>query len=238
MFNFQFPDFTHTKWDEDKATFEGVEGWWSDDIIPNARVIYADGTWYDNTPTAKHKGYGDIVADLKCSKKSVLFDTELEGHTGFMGYGEKAYSILFSTGVFDTDKHIVFMGHSLGAALIVHVALLYDRYFNAEKPISVRLFGMPRPWGTRKLCKYARNILKDYKSWSIGNEFVDLLHITSFLLGMKRPYRNIKLPSKVVYSGNIIDRIKQFFSSMVTDHYPQEYITRLTDDEVFTKGVL
>jgi len=232
MINFQFPNFPHTKWDDNVETFEGVEGWYSDDIKEGWRVIYADGTWYDNAPKAPNKGIGDILTDLDARKKPVIFDKTLKGHAGFINYGNKAYQTLYTQDVFNTDKKLLFMGHSLGAALIIHVALLYQNYYD-EKQIAIRLFGLPRPWGTGALCAYVRKHIKDYKSWSVGYEGTDWLRGISLLTGFKRPYSVIKLPSQAVFSGNLLDRVKQLITAMGSDHQPEAYRSSLTDDDVF-----
>ena len=228
MFDFQRPNFEHTKWDEKENTFDGNAGWYSDSLKEGWRVIYAEGTWHDKSPF--EKGNEDYLTDANIKPSSVIFDKQMKGHSGFLNYGDRTFVCLQKANVFFTDRKLMFIGHSLGAGAIIYAALLYNYYTDSQKKIAIRVFGLPRPFGNNALCKYVEKF--DFKAFSIGNEFVDKLYILSFLMGYRRPLPLIKKQNKINYTGTIGNKINQYFQSLNEDHQPQLYVKMITNEEV------
>jgi hypothetical protein len=200
------PDFPHIPFSDSIQGVEGIDGWFTDHFT-GYRVIFFNGTWYDDSPNAPFKGYGDIVDNLKIWKaKLPLFPAT--GHAGFVDRGIRAYTLVKGMGLLDTNLTIVFAGHSQGACDALISSMYCDKF---HLPCKTLLYGLPSCVASFGFNTQVKKHVRNYKSYYVGNDSMRFLQYFSWLILLWNPVKSIVLPK---------NNKGKFWQSLLLDHAP------------------
>jgi pimeloyl-ACP methyl ester carboxylesterase len=213
-----------TFFDDDTPGPQGVEGWWSDNIIPGRRVFWLNGTWWEKNEKLPYKGYKDIYIDADFFPKKAFWNNKLKFHKGFLEYADQAWDMLKDL-ILEKERPI-FLGHSLGAAIAQILALRYG--VETEKiDHSCVTCGTPSAlanWGTRKVFK---QLVPNAVSVRNGKDILFDLHYIGCILNLfpvpaKLININIPFEEKLTEKG-FFKRLIQFLIIPFMDHTIDKY---------------
>ena len=211
MYNFQYPDFKHTKWDDIVPGIDGAEGWYSDDLYPGKRVIFFLGAW----------GYRDALSCMSATMEEPYWDTTVKFHSGFLRLANRAWDVIFP--YLNTTKPIIFAGHSMGGALASIIAYRY--IISYGKVPGLELYATATLIGNHTYSERMKNYYKNLYIKGVGFDIVPRLWYLGLFVGYGKFWKLKMYPRKTD---------TKWYHRFIEDHQPWillQVIPKEEDDE-------